>query len=518
MWDEGWSAYQDARSPERGSLRRYWDTIRERRWFVILAVVVCTGASLLYALTASKVYEAHADMLVTPLPDDQTGVLGLGLLRRASDPTRDVTTASRLIDNTEVATQVRRNLLSGESPGALLQQISVAPVANSSIVSITASTGSPRRSQQLANAFATAAVRLRTEQLHREVAPAIQNMRQQIQDISGGKNATISSATQPLYEQLAAMEALRSGPDPTLRLETPASLPPGPASPRPKLDVVAGIIAGLLIGVAGAFALNAIDPRKAREGGLGATGLSVLTRVPLLGRSQRTRPAFDEAFRSLRTTLRFASADNPITTLAVTSASEQEGKTTTSFQLAMATLEAGQSVLLVEADPFRPGLWALVESDAPESDGEGAPPGLLEYLSGTAKLDDIVQRTTVPNLKFVSAGFRQPTSITGLLEGERGRSLVPRLSALADVVILDCPPVGPRSDSLIIASYADGVLMVVDFQRTDEGHVLDAVRRLRRTGVEVLGIVLNRDTAAGETYEYGEERDQPPLRRTLLWR
>jgi capsular exopolysaccharide synthesis family protein len=244
-----------------------------------------------------------------------------------------------------------------------------------------------------------------------------------------------------------------------------------------------------------------------------------LTRVPVLGRSGRRRHAFDESFRALRTMLRFSSEDGPLSTIAITSASEQEGKTTTSFQLAMATIEAGQSVLLVEADPFRPGLWSLVEPEPTESNGDAARSGLLDYLSGAADLEDIIERTTVPGLTFAPAGFGRQTSVTGLLEGPRGRSLVSELSRLADVVILDCPPVAPRSDAVLIASYADTVLLIVDIERSQERDVLETVRRLRRAGASLLGIVLNRDTSATGSYEYGDPSPKSGARgRSLLRR
>jgi capsular exopolysaccharide synthesis family protein len=205
--------------------------------------------------------------------------------------------------------------------------------------------------------------------------------------------------------------------------------------------------------------------------------------------------------------LRFASEHDAIGTIAVTSACEKEGKTTTSFQLAMATLEAGQSVLLVEADPFRPGLRALVGS---RGDEPGA--GLLEYLAGAADLDDVIEQTAVPRLMFVPAGSRQPTSITALLEGPRGRSFVNDLSGLADIVILDCPPVGPRSDAVLIASYAHAVLVVVDLHRSKENDVLEVVRRLRQTGAHLVGFVLNRDASRSAAYEYEEVGDAPTRR------
>ena len=497
------------RAEEQPSLRRYLDTLKERWLFILLSVVLCTGAAAAYAFTAKPVYEAHADMLVTPVPDDQTTVLGLGLFRRASDPTRDVTTAARLIQNVEVARVVARDLRKTESPDTLLKSISVDPVAQSSIVSITASAGSPREAQSLANAFGRAAVNERTAQLHRELDVAITNLRNSIKQISTDKNAD----TQPLFQQLAALESLRSGPDPTLRLETPADVPQTPVSPRKKLSVIGGILAGLLLGVAGAFVLRALDSRREREDRLHDMGLTVLARVPNLRRSRTGRHAFEEAFRFLRTALRFASSDHPYGTIAVTSAAEREGKTTTSSQLALAALEAGQTVILVEADAYRPALRRLIAA-APRDDLDGA--GLLDYLSERATLDEIVKPTATPGLSFVPAGSLETGSITGLIEQRQG-AFIQELAELADLVILDCPPVGPRSDAILIAAIADAVILVVDAKNSRPEEVADAARLLRSARAEVVGVVLNRDDSPSAEYDYqkapqkGRRRKQKKL-------
>jgi capsular exopolysaccharide synthesis family protein len=509
-WGESWTEFTEPRAGGQATFRRYVDTILEHRWFVVIATVLCTLAALIYAEAAPKTYNATANVLVTPVPDTETALLGLGLPFAATDPTSDVTTASVLIDSSNVASQVGADLGLRDSPQDLLNQISVNPVANASVVSVTASTSSPHKSQQLANAFAAAAVQVRTQQLYAALDPAIANLQARIQALSAGGSAAAGSNTvATLDQQLGALEALRTGPDPTLRVVTPAALPTSASGPSKKLVIAGGVLAGLLIGIAGAFVLKAFDPRSAREGGLGMTGLSILARVPQLRPNGRERHAFDESFRSLRTTLKFASGEHQITTIAVTSPSEQEGKTTTSFQLAMATLEAGQRVLLVEADPFRPGLRSLVVPSV-----DTARPGLVEYLSGTADLDEIVATTAVPGLLFVPAGSGQPNSVTRLLEGERGHSFVSELAALADLVILDCPPVGPRSDAVLIASRADAVLVIVDLQRSTERDALETVRRLRRTDAELLGIVLNRDASASAAYGYSEQRQKPssPMR------
>ena len=487
----------DFERAEQPSLRRYLDTLKEHWLFIVLSVVLCTGAAAAYAFNATPVYEAHADMLITPVPDDQTTVLGLGLIRRASDPTRDVTTAARLIRNVEVARAVGQDLRRRESPDALLKEISVDPVAGSSIVSITASSSSPREAQALANAFGRAAVDERTAQLHRELDLAITNLRKNIDQVSGDKAAT-STDTQPLFTQLAALEGLRSGPDPTMRLETPASVPETPVSPRKKLSLIGGMLAGLLLGVAGAFVLRALDSRREREDRLQDMGLSVLARVPNLRRSRTGRHAFEEAFRFLRTALRFASSDHPYGTVAVTSAAEREGKTTTSSQLALAALEAGQTVILVEADAYRPALRRLIAS-APDDDLDGA--GLLDYLSERATLDEIVKPTATPGLSFVPAGSLETGSITGLIEQRQG-AFIQELAELADLVILDCPPVGPRSDAILIAAIADAVILVVDARNSRPEDVSEAARLLRSARAELVGVVLNRDDSPSAEYDY----------------
>ena len=486
-------------------MRRYVETVRRRWWVVVLSVVVCVGVAVVYVSVAPRVFEAHADMLVTPVPDDGSAPLGLGLIRRASDPTRDVTTASRLIENEDVAGRVVRLLGSSESAGALLARIDVEPVAQSSIISITASGDSPRAARALANAFGRAAVAVRTERLHRELDPAIERLQASIKALPAVAAGSVDPAAQPLFDELAALEALRTAPDPTLRLETLASVPVAASSPRVRLSVVAGVVAGLLVGVAGAFALKVLDPRRVREDRLGVLGLPILTRVPRVGRSRQGLYGFDESFRFLRTALRFADADESLRTLAVTSASEGEGKTTTAFQLAMAALEAGQSVVLVEADIYRPGLRRLVQS--PGNDGAFRGPGMLDYLAGAATLDEVIQPTAVPGLRFVAAGFPIAESITGLLEGERGRAFVGDLAGWADLVVLDCPPVGPRSDAVLLAAAADGVLFVVDLKRSTEQALTGAVRRLRGAGANLLGAVVNRDQSPATAYDYGHMPD-----------
>ena len=243
---------------EEFGLTRYIQTLRERAWIVIAAVVITTGIALVYVVTANKVYKAEADMLVTPISTSDTSLVGLpGLIPSSSDPTRDVETASALITNTEVATRVKRALGSSESPRELLGKVEAAPVASSNIVAVTASEGSGTQARDLANAFATQAVANQAKKLHDAIdqrLPALEaRLRQGV-----GDPVAIRAA-------LASLETLRTASDPSLSVETKADVPSSPSSPRPALSIAGGLLAGLVLGIGGAFASQALDQRLRRE-------------------------------------------------------------------------------------------------------------------------------------------------------------------------------------------------------------------------------------------------------------
>src|SRR5438552_641463 len=202
---------------EVAGLRRYIETLRERVWIVVAAVVITTGIAVAYVVTASKVYEAEADMLVTPISSTDTFLGGLpGLIPPSSDPTRDVETASRLVTNVEVASSVKTKLNSSESPQQLLGKVTAVPVASSNIVAVTAQAGSPAQARDLANAFATEAVANQTAQLHGAIDKTVPALVTRLRQGTGDPTA--------LRAAIASLETLRSGSDPSLRLETKADL------------------------------------------------------------------------------------------------------------------------------------------------------------------------------------------------------------------------------------------------------------------------------------------------------
>ena len=212
---------------EEAGLTRYLQTLRERIWIVVVAVVITTGIAVAYVLTASKTYDATANLLVSPVSGSSAGtpLVGLpGLIPASTDPTRDVQTASELVTNVDVATLVAKDLKSTETPRQLLDKVTAVPVATSNIVAVTASAGSPAEARDLANSFATQAVANQTTQLHDAIdrtLPALQSR------LKAGVGDPTSLRT-----AIASLVTLRSGSDPSLSVETQADLPTHQASPR----------------------------------------------------------------------------------------------------------------------------------------------------------------------------------------------------------------------------------------------------------------------------------------------
>src|SRR4051794_27457098 len=131
-------------SVDEQGLARYATTIKERKWLILATVVLTTLAAIVYLATAPKVYEAEADLLITPVPGSDPVYASLGLIHDTSDPTRDVETASRLITTNNVARRVKATFHYGGPSRAPPAKAAVWPVAQRNIPSVTAEGTTPQ--------------------------------------------------------------------------------------------------------------------------------------------------------------------------------------------------------------------------------------------------------------------------------------------------------------------------------------------------------------------------------------
>lgn len=287
-----------------------------------------------------------------------------------------------------------------------------------------------------------------------------------------------------------------------------------PVEPRRWPYLLVGGLLGLLLGVGVARWRQVSDKGVTSAEDLEqATGVAVLGAIahdrsvheaPLLTSLSPQHPRA-EALRILRTNLQFVDVDHDRTVVAVTSAVEAEGKTTTACNLAIALAQSGLRVALVEGDLRRPQLA--------ESFGLESTVGLTTVLVGRVDLDEALQETEVPGLDVLASGARPPNPAEIVQTGAMER-LVADLRQRYDVVLIDAPPLLPVADAAILSLLADGALLVVRHGRTGHDQVRAAVDRLDTVGAKLFGSVLSMTPrrAAGR-YGYGYEYDQKSSRR-----
>ncbi|MDD4910686.1 MAG: polysaccharide biosynthesis tyrosine autokinase [Sideroxydans sp.] len=313
------------------------------------------------------------------------------------------------------------------------------------------------------------------------------------------------------------------------RIVDPAVVESIPLKPKKKMIIGIAFILGLLAGIAIVFVLDYLDntmhsvPDVERR-----LGVDVLGTVQVLDKAQLgEKPAaraflsdpnslFSESIRTVRTAVLLSAIDEPHRVVMVTSTVPSEGKTTISINLAFA-LGQMKKVLLVDGDMRRPSL-------AKSLGGLDDVHGLVDYLADDATLEECIQPTDSPNVFVLTAG-KHLSSPLELLSSHRFGETIAKVKDMFDMVIIDCPPLKPVSDSLVISRYANALLYVVKADSTPHQLVSAAMRRLHDIQAPVLGVVLNqldnnRTDRYGHysyQYEYVYGQDMPtPSKKSFL--
>lgn len=287
-----------------------------------------------------------------------------------------------------------------------------------------------------------------------------------------------------------------------------ARLPTAPSSPNTRLNLALGALIGLALGVGYAVTRHVLDLRVRSPRDIEReTGASVIGTLPeskdlSAGRKVLTFTARDdsnspvaEATRELRTNLRFIDIDNPPRAIVVTSPVPGDGKSTIAANLAVSIAASGENVVLLDADLRRPMVASLF--DLPE----GA--GLTDVLTDRAELADVAHIVgATANLVVIGAG-RIPPNPSEVLGSVKMRELIESLATDA-FVIIDSPPLLPVTDAAVLATNADGAIVVVSAGKTTFDMLHKALGNLEKARARSLGVVLNKvpRRGAGATY-YG---------------
>ena len=292
-----------------------------------------------------------------------------------------------------------------------------------------------------------------------------------------------------------------------IRVVDQAEIPRSPVRPRKTVSLVLGLFGGLVAGVGLAFFVDYLDSRiKNPDEIKHALGLSFLGLVPALqdrdlaeGRSplisDKVPQNFAEAFRGVRTSVTFSSAEEGPRSVLVTSTQPTEGKTVVAVNLALALAQSGQRVLLIDGDMRKPRVHELMNVKQA--------PGLSSLLVGKAKANDAVLKAGVPNLWVLPAG-QFPPNPAELLGSTRFRDLLKSVAAHFDWIVIDSPPVMAVTDAAVIAHRTTGVVFVVGSEQTSRHMARTAVERLVASKATILGAVLNRADVQRNPYYYAQ--------------
>jgi polysaccharide biosynthesis transport protein len=495
-------------------LRRQGQVIRSWLWLLIASLFLAGGAAYLVSSSLPKVYEANVTLLVGQSSSSSTpNYNDLLASQRISQTYADLATTGTIL--AQVIANAGLGLTTDEFRGRVKANAS----SQSTLVTVTVQDGDPARAATLANAIgdqliaASDSVYGKNSQVQDFIAGQISATQVQIQDtqtqidsLAGLKSRTDAEAQQlqalrdritALRGSYAALLALPGSGANAVTVVDPATPPLAPSSPRVLLNTLLAALVGLLLALGIAFTMEYLDDTvKSSEDVEAATGLATLGTVLKMkgdkGRSEiyhlaallYPRGPAAEAYRTLRTNLEFASVDEPVRTLLVTSSIPGEGKTTTSSNLAVAFAQAGGTVILLDADLRKPGIHKLF--DLPNASG------LTSLLrTDDVAIDDVAQVTEEEHLRIVTTGPLPPNPAE-LLGSHRMQTILERLVAAADLVIVDSPPLQAVTDAAILASITDGTLLVIDAGRTRRAAAGRGREALAKSGARVLGAALNR--------------------------
>jgi capsular exopolysaccharide synthesis family protein len=477
----------------------------------VLGGVLAAAASYAVSVRSPKVYVAQTKVLVLPSdvngqnadPSQVQGLTGLARTYVEVVRTQPVLEAAILTGHLDLTSDEAANL------------ISVSQIPNTQLLQIAARSSDPVGAANLANLVADAFARQVQEDQSRRYTQAEQSLSSELDQIdqqlgestarlsqlqaqpAGGQRDTDLAAVQLQVNQLqlSAQDVVRNYSD--LRLANaragnmftvvePASPPAAAQEPRVSTNVLVAMVVGLLLGLGVALAGDRLDQRLS-----GAGDVKRVTKLPLLGTVARppdrgtpvTETSLAE-YGQILADARLVADRGPVRTLLVASAESGEGRSTTARHVAIAAAQGGERVVLVESDLRRPDLHTTFNV----SNARGLTSLLLDdQLTAESALQD----SGVAGLRLLPGGPTSPRP-SQLFASRRMARRLAELADMADLVILDSPPLLQGTDAAQLARQVNYVLLVIDVATARKDRLREAVSLLHRTGAQVLGTVLNR--------------------------
>lgn len=497
----------DDANPGQG-LARNVDLLRRRKWPLVISVLLGVAAAAALPLLQKPSYRGTADVVLHLQNNDL--LFDVNAAQQSADPARVVPTEIRVLESQEVRAAAHDKL------GFLPPPVTASAVAQTDVIEVAAKASTPERALDIAKAYANAYIELRRKQAVDNLLAAGQQVQAKVADIQ----KQIDAATGPQKDSLIQAQALfKQRLD---QLQVDAALKTGGAevvSPirgatarvnaRPVRTVAAGLAVGLAVGIGIAFLLEQFDESlKAKEDlERFAPGLPVLGLIPAVDGWRATDGAVvvslrepeshaAEAYRTLRTVIQFIGQDKPMQVIQVTSPSSQEGKSTTIANLGTAIARTGQRVIIMCCDLRRPRLHEFFGLDNQI--------GFTSVLRGDTPLATALQKVPQQHGLLVLASGPEPSNPAELLSSPRVKQVFESIRSVADVVLVDSPPVLPVTDALVLSGLVDGIVLVAAAGVTSGREFARATELLHQVEAPLIGAVLN-GVIGSEYNGYGDK-------------
>ena len=500
-------------------LRQYITVVFKRWWVFVLAALITAALGYTVSQRQTRTYQATATIMVgQPIQATNLSDLDFKTGEQLAGTYADIALRQPVLQGVVTALDL------SDSWQALRKQVQVAPVPGTQLIEITARANSPEDAASIADEIARQLILLsptssqnqendedqsfvqqRLEHLRERlengeirlsdldqtlVDPTLSSMEVQALLNEIGLLESLIASWENNYAQLLLLTEGKNSPN-YLTIIEPAQVNFGATRPNIVMNTVLAAVIGLIMALGAIVLLEYLDDRIKSPDDLsrvfGSTPLGTIGRmkgqqnlVTLL----HPYSSVAESYRMIRSSIQFLSVDEPGKAIVVTSAIRGEGKSTTAANLGVVMAQAGLKTIIVDTDLRRP-----MQHECFRVPLKGGVTDLLRWPE--LQLDEYLKDTQVARLQVLTSG-ELPPNPSELLGSPQMGQLLANLKEVADILVLDSPPATIVADAAELSKRVDGVLLVVEANRTRRDIVKQAISNLQQAGGNLLGAVLNR--------------------------
>lgn len=459
--------------------KKYLNLTISYLWLIILLPTIFGVATYFYSIQQQKLYEVHATLLVEQRSSGlSAGVSDYQISSHLAKTYGKLIMADPFLD-----------LVKEKNGFSRLGRISTKVQEKPPMLEIYVRDSDPNLASEVANALALNFVDYVIERRLTEIA--------RVQAAASAQGLTDIQSL--INAQFTAIDSLY--------LLEPVSTPSSPISPDIQQNVTFGILSGIAIAFGLAFLFSMLrDTVRNPDDIRNKFGVSLLGMVfswnskeveeNALVVDTAPKSGFAEAFKQIRTNLQFAASETDARVYLTSSPGPGDGKSTLISNLAVAIAQTGKNVIIFDGDLRRPTVHRRFVSANRDI-------GLSNYLSDTEiSLKEVLQNSGVNGIKVVTSGPIPPNP-SELLNSIRMKQAIEEAKAVADIILVDCPPVLMVADTPIISTVVDMAILVVDAFTTKSSSFGATVDTLNNAGVKIAGVIMNKVKKPRFGYGYG---------------